>query len=400
MPIRTPAESHDESIVNSAADNRRSKSTPDASSDPARGASEVEALLHPPSAARESADETLWTLEQLGAFLQNEHLPDGSPLESRFLAGSLDGEVQRQTAAYADGLLGFALRRNSIRFAMTPAKALALREAIASGEINGCVVEAYPTEEELMAMAGQLTTSTPVEMLDGTAVGFLAMHFMARRGKIAHADTDLARWVHFSYSDTKPLWQVFAETSEALDVAPEEWVEPAGEYAPGIPRVEYTDAFIKIFATVRQTLAIPPTLRQRLGTARLVFTKVTARLAPDEEKWDWTEGAPPLPPIGSPPVKRDPLPNGPTFIELLQQHADFLTTAEALALVASVSDPTDVDSYPSASLSSAEWCAAIGEGPGGHTASGALLEASGGLQLTTLTASESSIDVYARPAVR
>jgi hypothetical protein len=400
MPIRTPAESHDEASANSVADNRGSKSTPDASSDPARGASEVEALLQPPSAARESADGTLWTLEQLDAFLRNEHLADGSPLESRFLAGSLDGEVQRQTAAYEDGLLGFALRRESIRFPMTPAKAVALRDAIASGEINGCVVEAYPTEEEVKAMAAELKSSTPTELLDQTAVTFLAMHFQARRGRIAHADTDLARWVHFSYSDTKPLWQVFAETSEALGVAPEEWVEPAGEYAPGIPRMEYTDAFIKVFATVRQALAIPPTLRQRLGTARLVFTKVTARLAPKKEKWDTTKGYPRLPRPDAPPAKRDPLPNGPTLIELLQQHADFLTTAEALALVASVSDPTNVDSYPSASLSSAEWCAAIGEGPGGHTASGALLEASGGLQLTSLTASESSIDVYARPAVR
>lgn len=398
MPSRTPAESHNESAVNSVADNSRSKSTSDAS-DPVLGASEVEALLQPASAARESADETLWTVEQLGAFLQNEHLADGSPLEARFMAGSLDAEIQRQAAAYADGMLGFALPRESIRFPMTPAKADALRAAIVSGEINGCVVEAYPTEEEVKAMAAELKSSTPIELLDQTAVNFLAMHFQARRGKIAHADTDLARWVHFSYSDTKPLWQVFAETSDALGVAPEKWVEPVGEYAPGIPRVEYTDAFIKVFATVRQTLAIPPTLRQRLGTARLVFTKVTPRLAPEEKRWDTSKGYPRLPRPDAPPVKPDPLPNGPTLIELLQQHADFLTTAEALALVASVSDPMDVDSYPSASPRSAEWCAAIGEA--GMTASGALLEGGGGgLELTRLTASESSIDVYARRAVR
>lgn len=401
MPIRVPDKSDDDSAAESIAQHDRFDRGIDTSSDAATlDASEVKALLNAPLAVREDTEEALWTLDQLGAFLRNERLDDGSPLESRLLAGSLEAEVERQAAAYADGFLGFSLRRESIRFPMTPAKAVALREAITSGEINGCVVEAYPTEEEITAMAEQLPNPVPLRMLDLTAANFLAMHFMARRGKISHADTDLARWVHFSYSDTKPLWQMFAETSEALGISPEEWVEPAGQYAPGIPRVEYTDAFIKVFATVRQTLAVPPTLRQRLGTARLVFTKVTARLAPEEEKWDWTKGAPLLPPIESPPVRRDPLPNGPTFVELLQQHADFLTTAEALALVASVSDPTDEESYPSATMSD-EWCAAIAEGPGGTTASGAVLGGDGGgLELSTLTASESSIGFTARRALR
>ncbi len=138
-----------------------------------------------PRGSTEKPKEGELTLQELSVRLQ----VDG--LRQKLENGSLREQVQKFAAAFADGAFGFELDTSALTF---PEDRLpALEAALLSGAVNGVVVTAYPTRDQVGAIAAKYSMDVET-LLDLPVTMFLVRHFELRGGTIADRENRLATW--------------------------------------------------------------------------------------------------------------------------------------------------------------------------------------------------------------
>ena len=269
------------------------------------------------------ANLTTLDLPELRRFLQQPGV-DGRSLESRLEGGSLDAQLEKHLAAFADGEFGFTPDLSELRVGGTPGFRQRLRAGIEAGAITGIVLEAYPTERQVWTMAqNQPMTTLPSELRGLPVVDFWAKHFQARGGGIVDADNGLVRWrkMKWSRSPAEPLWKLFADQrGHTLH----DYLHQNGAR---------TQAYDEDHAAVYAALPAQPTLVEVLGTAHLVFTNTEQVVASTR------------PILGARGVTSLTHGEGLSFVRLLSEQVDTLTPSEHLALATTVSTPEDTNTY-------------------------------------------------------
>jgi AAA domain (dynein-related subfamily) len=308
----------------------------------------------PPPAPDRPVDLTRerWSIAELRTWLQTTLDCIGNTLESHLEGQSLDVSVAKYQAAYREGDFGFTLDPSRIELPVSAEFLKRLKEGFESGAINGVVIEAYPTEDEVRTIAGKgagvlgavgqvfgkpaVTPQNIAELLDATAVEFLARHFEKRGGTLYDKASRFAKWktLRTAASNGEPLWQVFQRAATASGVNPSAWVKNGSR----------TTEYAQLHKAIHGALQPPTKLRDVTGKATITFTNVLQNVQSDAKI---------LNADGVTAVEQG---LGLTFIRLMQEKIDTLTPPEFLALTAAC-DPGDITTYPD--QSGWEWLAGI-----------------------------------------
>jgi hypothetical protein len=286
-----------------------------------------------------------WSVAELRQWLSTTRDKDGNTLESRFEGGSLDAQLQKYVRGFADGEWGFQLDIATIEIPVSPESLDRLKEGIEADAINGVVVEAYPAQDEAIAIVDKQPGIFGVrgqkinEMLDQTAVKFLAGHFEKRGKTIYDKANRLAKWetLRTTAANGSRLWKVFHDSAPLKGSTPAEWVDASGGR---------TQKYIDLHKGVHDAGLLPPKkVRDVAGTATLTFTNVKREVT-EETKILGADGISTL-------EQGDDL----TFVRLMQEKIDMLTPTESLALTSAICDPKKVGTYPAPATW--EWIAGI-----------------------------------------
>jgi len=123
-------------------------------------------------------------------------------LDKKLENGSLGEQVQTFARAFADGGFGFQLDTNALAFPKD--KLPALEVALLRGAVNGVVVTAYPTREQVDAIAAKTGESVNV-LLDMPVTEFLVRHFENKGGTVDDRENRLAKWRTLRWPTDGPL---------------------------------------------------------------------------------------------------------------------------------------------------------------------------------------------------
>lgn len=252
-----------------------------------------------PHRVSEQVREGQLSLEALAERLQAEGL------DIAFRKGPLIEQVRKYAASVAAGSMGFALDERALTF--PEAKIAELRSALLSGAVDGIVVTAYPTREQVDAIANR--TAINVEnLLNLPVTEFWICLFEYRGGRAFDRDSRLVEWRRLRWPSDGSL------------------VDPA-TYA---------------------SLPEQPRLRDVLGRAQLSFTATVRDVAltapivqsapPGDEKYVAIQG------------------EGLTYDKLREAGARILAPDEWLAMAAT-SNPLDIDTYLSPDTS--DWLSGV-----------------------------------------
>ncbi len=220
------------------------------------------------------------------------------------IEGGIEAQVQAFAAAFADGPFGFTFDPNSLRF--PEAKVSALEDALLGDAVNGVVVTAYPTREQVDAIAaknnldGETLLNLPVTV-------FLVRHFEGRGGKIADRENRLAMWGTLRWAADGKL-----ALPSAHGTLP---VQPRLRDVLGLAQLSFTNTARDVAATTPLLQSVPAGKPNHIAVQGdgLTFEKLQAVgasiLAPDERfalaslskpgdtatylspnTWDWLSG--------------------------------------------------------------------------------------------------------------
>jgi energy-coupling factor transporter ATP-binding protein EcfA2 len=305
------------------------------------------APLAPPKVVNRSIDLTRerWTVDELGQWLQTTLDSQGNTLESRLEGGSLSVQLQKAHAAYRDGAWGFSVKLSQIEIPVSTEYLERVKQGIDAGAINGVVVEAYPTPEEVLRCIEKQSVDIHAAqealqriMLMPTTE-FLMNHFEHRGGTIYDRDTRIAKWAKFRSvaANGSRLWKVFQDSAPLKGSSPKEWVDSFGSR---------TTKYIELHKAVYDAALVPQQkVSDVAGTATLTFTNVKREVT-KKTKILGADGVSSL-------KQGDPL----SFIRMLQEKVDTLTPAESLALTSAIVDPKKISTYPAPETY--EWLAGI-----------------------------------------
>ena len=273
----------------------------------------------------------------------------GMGLESRLEGGSLDAQIQKYVSALAEGPRGFKVDPATLRFPSDAQTLRRLEEGLTAGAINGVVVLAYPTHNQLYEIAHRVNPTrwkqeyTRLER--ETALEFLVKHLAARDGSLGDALPEnewlreLDELAAFKWTPKQgqggTLWSAFYNQLSWAAKDPETaahrvrkaWRDPV----TGGETAEYTDDHLFVYSN---RLDEQPKLVDVLSTASAIFTNVSRDVDPNS------------PILGADGVSEQRQGEGLSFTEMILHKLDSLTLPEYLALVSAMSTPGDASTYP------------------------------------------------------